>query len=143
MHINWKDISGREFSREIRLINKLILHCSDSDNYLHDDISVIKQWHIERGFVDVGYHFFIKKDGTIQAGRPIFMIGAHCAGQNLSSLGICLSGKRSFTDIQFNEAKRLCKILRDNYKIKEVDIYPHHHFNKNKTCPNFNLDKIR
>jgi hypothetical protein len=143
MHINWKDFSGREFAREIRLINKLILHCSDSDNPLHDDISVIKQWHLERGFIDVGYHFFIKKDGTIQIGRPIYMIGAHCAGQNLSSLGICFSGKTAFTAKQFKAAKQLCISLRDNYKIKEIDVYLHNHFNKNKTCPNFNLDKIR
>lgn len=75
----------------MRKINKVILHCSDSDYANHDDIKVIKEWHLARKFNDVGYHYFIRKDGLIQKGRDITIIGAHCKGQNKSSIGICLS----------------------------------------------------
>jgi hypothetical protein len=136
------DFSAKELSREIKNINKIIIHCSDSDIHAHDDISVIRKWHLERGFNDVGYHFFVKKNGIVQTGRAIHMIGAHCVNQNLTSIGICLSGKINFTETQFIHARELCEALMDRYKIKESGIYPHCYFSKNKTCPNFNLEKL-
>jgi N-acetylmuramoyl-L-alanine amidase len=143
MRVTQPDFSGKELSREIRHINKLIIHCSDSDNPKHDDVSVIRQWHLKRGFVDVGYHYFIKKNGIIQIGRPMYMVGAHCLNQNLTSIGICLSGKIEFTSDQFRATRQLCEDLVDRYKIKETEIYPHNHFDKKKSCPNFNLDELR
>jgi N-acetyl-anhydromuramyl-L-alanine amidase AmpD len=137
------DFTGKELSREIKNINKIIIHCSDSDIPAHDDISVIKQWHLARGFEDVGYHFFVKKNGIVQTGRPMHTIGAHCVNQNLTSIGVCVSGKTDFKVTQFIHTRELCEALMDRYKIKEADIYPHCHFNKNKTCPNFNLEKLR
>jgi hypothetical protein len=143
MSVKLKIFLSKELPREIRFINKLILHCSDSDNPDHDNIETIRRWHVEeRGFVDVGYHFFIRKDGTVEEGRPIQLMGAHCANHNLRSIGICLGGKHQFTDIQFNAAKKLCEALIYRFKIKKSEIYPHSHFNRNKSCPNFNLDKI-
>ena len=66
----------------MREINKIIVHCSDSDVKAHDDISVIKGWYVnERNFNDVGYHFFFyKKDGTVQKGRDLATIGAQAKG---------------------------------------------------------------
>jgi len=137
------DFSGKELSREIRHINKIIIHCSDSDNVAHDDISVIRQWHLKRGFVDVGYHYFVKINGIVQIGRPMYMVGAHCINQNLTSIGICLSGRHSFTEKQFLATRQLCEDLEDRYKIKETEIYPHNYFDKKKTCPNFNIGELR
>lgn len=117
----------------------LILHCSDSDYKQHDDISVIREWHIERGFSDVGYHFFIKRDGTIQEGRELDAVGAHCKGLNNKSIGICLHGKEKFTPEQFEAAAGLCKLLRVRYS--DAQIKGHYEYST-KTCPNFDVDEF-
>lgn len=123
----------------MRKINKIIIHCSDSDYDYHDDISVINEWHLARGFKKVGYHFYIKKDGTIQIGRALWEQGAHCIGENEDSIGICLGGKYNFTDKQFLNLKSLLYGLMKEYDLYTTDIYPHNYFDKNKTCPNFDV----
>ena len=85
----------------MRKINKIIVHCSDSDIESHNDISVVEDWHKERGFKTVGYHYFIKNDGSIQLGRPLEEIGAHCLNHNSDSIGICLAGRKNFSWQQF------------------------------------------
>lgn len=128
--------------RDTRIIDKIIIHCSDSDNPAHDNIETIRNWHIARLFDDIGYHFFIDKKGKVKNGRTITKVGAHCAGQNMSSIGICLSGKYKFKDVQFKSAYLLIKDLMNIYQIKKSKIYPHNHFTAHKTCPNFSLEKI-
>ena len=81
----------------MRTINKIILHCSDSDNVGHDNIDEIRRWHLLKNWLDIGYHFFITKSGELQYGRPLWMEGAHCKEYNKNSIGICLSGKEDFT----------------------------------------------
>jgi hypothetical protein len=117
-------------------VRKIIVHCSDSDRPGHDSIEVIRQWHTARGFVgaddkpgtkdDVGYHFFIRKDGTLELGRALNQVGAHTAGHNSDSIGICQ---------QFDTLARLIEWLRRTYG--NVPVHPHRKFNKGKTCPNF------
>ena len=128
--------------RSPRIIKKIIIHCSDSDNDSHDDVSVIKKWHLERGFSDIGYHFFITKKGLIQQGRHIRLMGAHCITENAVSVGVCLSGKVNFCEEQFISCAKLIKDLMIAYNIAINEIYPHSYFNKNKTCPNFNLESV-
>lgn len=48
--------------------------------------------HIQRGFNKIGYHYVILRDGTVQKGRQDSEVGAHVAGKNTGSLGICLVG---------------------------------------------------
>ena len=121
-------------------IDGFIIHCSDSDRPEHDSINVIDEWHKERGWICVGYHFFIRKNGEIENGRPISTEGAHCKGQNDHTLGICLSGKHEFNKAQFQSLRNLMLYLvnivlpNEDYKI-----WPHRFFNHHKTCPNFNL----
>lgn len=123
-----------------RKIKKLIVHCSDSDRPEHDDISVIKKWHLERGWLNVGYHFFINKFGEIQQGRHTNEVGAHCMGENLDSVGICLGGKNEFSEAQFKSLRALVKNLRLVFNLREDRVFPHNHFDKGKTCPNFDVN---
>jgi N-acetyl-anhydromuramyl-L-alanine amidase AmpD len=125
----------------MRKIDKIIVHCSDSDYTHHNDISVIKKWHVEEnGWSDVGYHFFIKKEGIVQIGRDISVAGAHVKGYNATSIGICLAGKTKFTLEQFAALKNLIIGLREHLK-EDIPVYPHNAFNKAKTCPNFDVKK--
>lgn len=114
----------------MRKIRKKIVHCSDSDVKSHDDISVIRKWHIEeRGWRDVGYHFFIQSNGNVQKGRPIEKIGAHCLHQNADSIGICMHGKSgNFTEDQLLTLKLLIEEIDEvfgwtpNYNHSDFDV---------------------
>lgn len=124
-----------------RKVNLLIIHCSDSDIGAHDNIETIKEWHKERGFNDIGYHYLIKKDGSVCTGRSEDTPGAHTRGHNSRSIGVCLSGRREFTREQFGSLERLAFDLCKKYGLEKSDILGHCDLNKNKTCPNFDLHK--
>jgi N-acetylmuramoyl-L-alanine amidase len=125
--------------------NKLIVHCSDST---FGNTLTIEQWHKERGFDTVGYHWVILNgratkrspyraflDGTIESGRSELKRGAHCTGHN-GYYGVCLIGKTEFTPFQF---KSLALIVNE-LAIPIKHIYPHNAFST-KTCPNFDVEK--
>jgi len=134
--------------RSLSDINKIIVHCSDSS---FGNASLIRQWHKERGFDDIGYHYVINNgyvskgiydpniDGVIEDGRPLDIIGAHCQGHNRDSIGICLIGVRTFTWEQFKSLKQLLDALITSYNLYTTDVYGHYDFSSNKTCPNFNV----
>lgn len=120
-----------------RKINKHIIHCSDST---FGDVETIRRWHKERGWIDIGYHFVIKRDGTVEVGRDISAMGAHCLGQNRNSIGTCLIGKKSFNKKQFDALKNLHTLLKVFYP--EVTVHGHREFSNYKTCPNFDVKEI-
>ena len=95
----------------MRDINKIILHCSATSEGKDFDVNDIREWHLQRGFTDVGYHYVIKLDGTIQDGRDIRTIGAHCKGYNYGSVGIVYVGgldeEGKGKDTRTNEKKRI------------------------------------
>ena len=69
--------------------NRVTFHHSASD---FGDAETIHKWHTERGFACIGYHFVITKDGTIEHGRKLQLVGAHNAGRNADSIGVCVIG---------------------------------------------------
>jgi len=78
---------GLRVRRETSLI---VLHHSASGDVAAAEIH---SWHRARGWAGIGYHFVIRKDGSIERGRPQEMIGAHAGvGVNGCSIGICLCG---------------------------------------------------
>ena len=76
----------------MRLINSIIVHCAD--NYADMDIGVkeIDVWHKNRKFDKIGYHYVIRRDGTVEKGRKLNEVGAHAYGFNAHSIGICYAG---------------------------------------------------
>ena len=66
----------------MRQIKQIIIHCSATPEGRNIGATTIRGWHKERGFSDIGYHYVIRLDGTIEEGRPIEQIGAHCQGHN-------------------------------------------------------------
>ncbi len=123
----------------MRDINKVFIHCSDSDYSHHDNIETIRKWHVEeRGWSDVGYHYFIRNDGTIENGRPIDKIPAAQSGHNTGSIAICLSGKDVFTEKQFTALRELCRQLNNKYKVT----FHGHCEVSSKTCPNFEYRSV-
>ena len=130
----------------MRKIDKLIIHCSATPEFKEFDVDDIRNWHVNGNkWSDVGYHFVIKIDGTIQIGRPINKIGSHVKGKNRSSIGICYIGgmNRDMTDwidTRTPEQKvsliALLKELKEKYT--EAVVYGHNDFTDKKVCPCFN-----
>jgi len=127
----------------MRKINKIIIHCTATPEGKDVTINEVRRWHVEeRGWRDVGYHFLIQRDGTIDEGRPIEQTGAHTRGHNWDSIGIAIVGGMSKDmtepkDTRTEEQKEalvdlLCQ-LKDTYG---GTIYGHRDFS-NKACPSF------
>jgi N-acetylmuramoyl-L-alanine amidase len=128
-----------------RDINKLIIHCSDT--YARMDIGAqeIKSWHQQRGWSTIGYHYVIRKDGSIEEGRNIDIPGAHCYGYNKNSIGICYVGGRSDndkpTDDRTEAQKKTLAALCINLQAEHPNatIHGHREFSNTKSCPNFDV----
>ena len=73
----------------MRLVKEIIIHCSATREGQQIPVDTIRDWHLAKGWNDIGYHFYIDLDGTINKGRDIDKIGAHCKGHNRNSIGIC------------------------------------------------------
>ena len=93
----------------MRKINEIIIHCSDTQEGCDVTAKDIRRWHTTpkekggRGWRDIGYHYVIRLDGTIELGRPLEKAGAHCIGRkgedhNSHSIGICYIGGRHIKD---------------------------------------------
>lgn len=76
----------------MRKLTRVIIHCSATPPNMHIGAKEIKEWHLQRGFNDIGYHFVIQRSGKVEEGRPIKKPGAHAKGHNADSIGICLVG---------------------------------------------------
>lgn len=131
----------------MRKIKKIIVHCSDSDIPKHDNVGIIRGWHLARGFNDVGYHRFYQKSGIMQLGRPIDKTGAHCKGLNEESLGYCLGGRVEFTHNQYRALAAQIEKDKQQYKLTNKDVLGHYETpsgkDQGKTCPNIDMVKFR
>jgi len=144
---------------DMRVINLIVVHCSDS---LFGDAALVRKWHLERGFSEIGYHHVILNgypdaeslrlhrpkfwlDGAVEPGRPLEQAGAHVQGHNHNSVGICLIGKEQFTQQQFGALVELIGRIRrehpgarlaGHYELLGAGDPP-------KSCPNLDMEWVR
>lgn len=132
----------------MRQINYIIIHCSATKAGQDFHAKDIKKWHLQRGFSDIGYHQVIDLDGTVENGRSIAIAGAHCAGYNANSIGICYVGgldaygKPADTRTEAQK-KSLLKLIK-SYKSRFPDakVVGHRDMpNVHKACPCFDAKK--
>ena len=58
-----------------------------------ETVNQIDTWHRKQGWkLGIGYHYVVRRDGTIEPGRPEWMVGAHCRNHNAHSVGVCYEG---------------------------------------------------
>ena len=76
----------------MRTINLIVVHCSATQGNRMLSPEALDLMHRRRGFNGTGYHYYIRKDGTVHLTRPIERIGAHVKGFNSNSVGICYEG---------------------------------------------------
>lgn len=76
------------------LVDYLTFHCSASRpaQAAKQTAADIDRMHRERGFRKIGYHFFVRVDGTREIGRPLTQVGAHVSGHNIGNIGVCYAG---------------------------------------------------
>lgn len=104
----------------------------------------IHQWHLANGWTGIGYHFFVRKDGSVYRGRPETAVGAHAGNNNYDSIGICFEGsfdKEQMGNAQIVAGVELAQYLKSKYGITKVQ----KHSDVNATgCPgdNFPFDTI-
>ncbi|MEW8420263.1 MAG: N-acetylmuramoyl-L-alanine amidase [Candidatus Thiodiazotropha endolucinida] len=119
-------------------IKRLIVHCSDSPNDLDVSAEDIHNWHVnDNGWDGIGYHAVIRRSGEIERGRPHYWQGAHVAGYNNGSLGVCLIGRDQFTDEQLAALREL--LTEWHHKYPKAEVMGHCDLDPNRTCPNFDV----
>lgn len=124
----------------------IAIHCSATPTTMNIGVKEVRQWHRAKGWIDVGYHFIIRRDGTVELGRPVDTVGAHVEGYNPTSIGICLIGgvdknnkaEDNFTAEQYAALKRLLTDLQQAYP--NAAVQGHRDFpNVKKDCPCFDV----
>lgn len=122
-----------------RTIDRTFIHCSASDNPKHDSIDVIRSWHLAREWQDIGYHFYISKDGMLHIGRDINISPAAQRGHNKNTIAICLGGLEHFT---FPQMMTLCALCNTIKVLFPSNTFHGHCEVSNKTCPVFDYKTI-
>lgn len=125
----------------MRSISHIVIHCADTPDGAYFDIKDIRKWHVqEKGWSDVGYHYIILLDGTIQLGRDIKTAGAHVKGYNKNSIGICYIGGGDGEDTRTIAQKVTLIYLVGTLKrtFKDAEVFGHRDFaGVTKKCPCF------
>lgn len=131
------------FQKPRRRVNTVFVHCSASDIPEHDNAATIDEWHRnDRNFNCIGYHYFIRKDGTIECGRNLEKTPAAQRPFNRGSIAICCHGlkEQNFTEAQFNALRTLCHDI-DNAYGGEMRFRGHCEVSP-KTCPVFDYKAV-
>ena len=85
-------VEDGELMRSSESVRFLILHCSATRCNQDYSVPQLMRDHKKCGFRTIGYHFYIRKDGTITQHRKLLEVGAHCRPYNRCSIGICYEG---------------------------------------------------
>lgn len=86
----------------------IALHHSESTTATPQQVD---SWHKSNGWSGIGYHFLVRKDGSIYRGRPLNSMGAHVSGMNSCSLGICAEGRYTYETMPWAQKKAICELL--------------------------------
>ena len=127
----------------MRTITLLVIHCSAVKPDQTSSAAQIDTWHRKDNHwkFGIGYHYVIRRDGTIEPGRPEWMVGAHCLNHNAYSLGICYEGGLDIrgdpadtrTPAQKEALRWLLGQLHRAYP--RAVILGHHDLDPQKDCP--------
>lgn len=125
----------------------LVIHCAATKPSMDIGVDEITQWHKDRGFDTIGYHYVIRRSGVVEKGREDSLQGAHAIAVNGTSIGVCMVGgvddslkwENNFTEAQFRSLKSLIILLKNKYPIEKV--IGHYEVESKKECPSFNVQE--
>lgn len=132
----------------MRQINTIVVHCSATRASQDIGAADIDRWHREgNGWSQIGYHYVVRRDGTVEPGRDIEKSGAHVRGHNSNSIGVCLVGgvaeddvsvaEDNFTGKQWEALTGLLRNLLASYP--KAVIVGHNELDSGKECPSFDV----
>lgn len=124
-----------------RYIDKIVVHCSATPEGRDVSASTIDDWHKQRGWSGIGYHFVVGLNGNIEYGRDLDKTGAHVKGHNTGSIGICYIGgldsvSKTAKDTRTSEQKEsLLDLIKTLKKLHpQATVHGHNEFSS-KACP--------
>lgn len=142
--------------------DRIVIHCSATKPGQDIGVADIREWHLAKGWADVGYHFVIRRNGRIEPGRDLQEVGAHVAGHNSTTVAVCMVGgldaygneqqhdPNMFTEAQWVTARKAVNFLRELYP--EAKVCGHRDFSPDrnmdgkispdeylKSCPGFDV----
>ena len=94
----------------------LVLHCSATRCNQDYSVEQLRHDHKARGFYDIGYHFYIRKDGTMTQHRKLLEVGAHARPYNRCSIGICYEGG-------LDEQGKPCNTMTTEQETRLIDLF--------------------
>lgn len=130
----------------------IIIHCSATKPSMDIGRKEIDRWHRERGWLGIGYHYVIRRDGEVEVGRDLMQAGAHAHGYNDRSIGICMVGgihehkmqgrwpkpEANFTEAQWEALDTLVDQMLEQFP--DAKVIGHNEVSS-KSCPSFNVQK--
>ena len=129
----------------------IVIHHSATRRESDIGAETIDKWHRERGWNGIGYHWVIRRDGTVEKGRNTGTVGAHVKGFNSFSEGICLIGglgkhndepENNYTLPQKTALKGLITVLKQKYPdakvVRHQDLDP----KRKPHCPYASLEEL-
>lgn len=110
-NLTFRGMDTRRKTEQIILHHAAATICSPED---------IHRWHLANGWAGAGYHFLVRKNGTIYRLRPEDKVGAHAYGSNYNSIGICFEGnfmEEKMSEVQKKSGQELVAYLKNKYNI--------------------------
>lgn len=127
----------------MRVIRLIIIHCSAVRPWQVSGQQDIDRWHRQKGWNGCGYHYVVRRDGTIETGRPLEMVGAHCVHHNQHSIGVCYEGGLDADGLTADTRTAAQKVAMRQLLEKLHEQFPkaiiagHNVFDPTKDCPCF------
>ena len=129
----------------VREIKKVVIHAADTPASMDIGVEEIRRWHTDppprgNGWSRVGYHYVIRRDGSLEYGVDEMEAGIHARGHNADSIAICLVGGKpdaNFTRHQWKTLENIVDYLVKRYPNAEV--MGHRDLDSGKACPCFDV----
>ena len=122
-------------------VKLIVVHCADTKKSMNVTTGDLWKWHVkDNGWSEIGYHYYIKFDGSVHNCRDPQYQGAHCLPVNHISLAICLEGgyggEDNFTDVQKQSLWALVCSLKVEWP--NAAVIGHNSIDE-KACPSFDV----
>ena len=126
----------------------IVVHCTATRPSMDIGRVEVDAWHRHRGFLGIGYHYIIRRDGLLETGRDSEDVGAHARGFNSRSISVSIVGgvtegdvtisEDNFKDEQWVTLKALVERLTELYP--DAVVLGHRDLpNVSKDCPSFDV----
>jgi hypothetical protein len=142
----------RNISREV---TEIVVHWTETTTNKNIGSEEINTYHLASNLDGIGYHYVIRRDGSLQRGRPVNIEGQHSPlnNHNTGSIGVVFVGGinvpsgtpnpenfvsvQSLTRSQFNTFDHLCRAFYSTYAGGQI--VGHNDIDPNEDDPGFDV----